>query len=73
VRCATACRGLRPGGQEALARIWRYIFVVSNPPEPAELVKRLVGVVGKEREEAVMNVAEWLEQKGSGKPSAPPC
>jgi type VI protein secretion system component VasF len=53
-----------PGGPEALARIWRYIFVVSSPAEPVDLVKRLVGVVGKESEETVMNVAEWLEQKG---------
>ena len=38
--------------------------MVSNPAEPVDLVKRLVGVVGKENEGAVMNVAEWLEQKG---------
>jgi len=53
-----------PGGREALARIWRYIFVVSNPAEPEDLVKRLVGVVGKESEEEVMSVADWLELKG---------
>jgi predicted transposase YdaD len=53
-----------PGGREALARIWRYIFVVSNPAEPEDLVKRLVGVVGKESEEA-MTVADWLELKGA--------
>ena len=38
--------------------------MVSNPAEPEDLVKKLVGVVGKESEEEVMNVAEWLEQKG---------
>ena len=43
---------------------WRYIFIVANPAEPVDLVKQLVGVVGKESEETVMNVAEWLEQKG---------
>jgi hypothetical protein len=53
-----------PGGREALARIWRYIFVVSNPAKPEDLVKRLVGVVGKESEEEVMSVADWLEQRG---------
>ena len=53
-----------PGGREALARIWRYIFVVSNPAKPADLVKRLVGVVGKESKEEVMSVADWLELKG---------
>ena len=48
---------------DPLAR-WRYIFIVANPAEPVDLVKQLVGVVGKESEETVMNVAEWLEQKG---------
>ena len=38
--------------------------MVSNPAEPEDLVRKLVGVVGKESEEEVMNVAEWLEQKG---------
>jgi Domain of unknown function (DUF4351) len=41
--------------------------VISNPTEPEDLVKRLVGVVGKESEEDVMTVAEWLEQKGARK------
>jgi hypothetical protein len=27
---------------------WRYIFIVANPAEPVDLVKQLVGVVGKE-------------------------
>ncbi|MFT3763943.1 MAG: Rpn family recombination-promoting nuclease/putative transposase [Minicystis sp.] len=54
-----------PGGGEALARIWRYIFVVSNPAQPEDLVKRLVGVVGKGSKEDVMTVAEWLREEGS--------
>ena len=49
---------------EALARIWRYIFVVSNPAEPEDLVKQLVAVVGQGSKEEVMSVADWLEQKG---------
>jgi hypothetical protein len=53
-----------PGGMEALARIWRYIFVVSNPAEPEDLVKQLIAVVGQGSKEEVMSVADWLEQKG---------
>ena len=53
-----------PGGREALIRIWRYILVVSNPADPADLVKRLIAVVGKKNEAEVMSVADWLEQNG---------
>jgi hypothetical protein len=54
-----------PGGMEALARIWRYIFVVSNPAEPEDLVKRLIAVVGQGSKEEVMSVADWLRKEGS--------
>jgi hypothetical protein len=53
-----------PNGREALERIWRYIFVVSNPQDPKDLVDRLIAVVGKESEEDVMTVADWLREEG---------
>jgi hypothetical protein len=56
-----------PNGREALERIWRYVFVVSNPQDPRALVDRLLGVVGKESEEEVMTVADWLRSEGEQK------
>lgn len=53
-----------PGGRAALERIWRYIFLATNPPEPKALVENIVAVVGKESEEDVMTVADWLRSEG---------
>jgi hypothetical protein len=53
-----------PGGRAALERIWRYIFVATNPDDPKALVDRLIAVVGKESEEEVMTVADWLRSEG---------
>jgi hypothetical protein len=65
-RCVDLVREVRaaPNGREALERIWRYIFVVSNPQDPEALVDRLIAVVGKESEEDVMTVADWLREEG---------
>jgi hypothetical protein len=53
-----------PGGSDALELIWRYIFTVSAPPVPEDLVERLVLVVGEESKEEIVTAAEQLMERG---------
>lgn len=53
-----------PGGAEALELVWRYVFTVSAPVNPEDLVDRLLLVVGKESREEIVTAAEQLMERG---------
>jgi hypothetical protein len=53
-----------PGGSEALELVWRYIFTVSAPVNPEDLVDRLLLVVGEESKEEIVTAAEQLMERG---------
>ena len=53
-----------PGGSDALELVWRYIFTISAPPVPEDLVERLVLVVGEESKEDIVTAAEQLMDRG---------
>jgi hypothetical protein len=53
-----------PGGAAALAAIWRYIFSVSEPLPPEELLAKMLDAVGKDAEEEIVTVAEQLQERG---------
>jgi hypothetical protein len=54
-----------PGGREALELMWRYVFAVSAPPRPEDLVEQLLLVVGEESKEEIVTAAEQLMQRGA--------
>jgi hypothetical protein len=56
-----------PDGTAALVLILRYIFAVSEPKEPKELVERLLAAMGDEGKEEIMTAAEQLEERGRQK------
>jgi len=53
-----------PGGSDALELIWRYLFTISAPSAPEDLVERLLSVVGVEGQEEVVTAAEQLIARG---------
>ena len=53
-----------PDGAGALLRILRYIFEVSAPPQPEELIARLAAAVGDEFKEEIVTAAEQLMERG---------
>jgi hypothetical protein len=44
--------------------IWRYVFTVSAPADPEDLVERLLLVVGEESKEEIVTAAEQLIERG---------
>jgi hypothetical protein len=61
-----------PGGTDALELVWRYIFTVSAPPVPEDLVERLLLVVGEESKEEIVTAAEQLIERGLKPEQHPP-
>lgn len=52
------------GGSEALELIWRYVFIITAPANPEELVERLLSVVNEESKEEIVTAGEQLIERG---------
>ncbi|XXT16983.1 Rpn family recombination-promoting nuclease/putative transposase [Sorangium sp. So ce429] len=53
-----------PGGGAALARVWRNILSIADPPHPRELLQRLLEAAGPEAEEEIVTIADYLREQG---------
>ncbi|WP_437669072.1 Rpn family recombination-promoting nuclease/putative transposase [Sorangium sp. So ce131] len=53
-----------PDGRAALALVWRYILTIADPPQPEELMQRLLVAAGPEAKEEIVTIADYLREQG---------